>query len=423
VPGTDVGETDEDCLYLNVWAPAGASDAPVLVWIPGGGFITGGASAPTYDGARLAARGVVVVTVTYRVGALGFAAVPGRPPNRGLLDQVEALRWVRSHIETFGGDPANVTVFGESAGGGSVLHLMAMPSAAGLFARAIVQSGATDYTLDHEQAAAVATHFVAGLDDGLAAPVDQLLAAQAAAMMAGFGEVGPMPFHPYVDGEVVPCRPLDAMGASDVDLLIGTTRDEMRMFVDPRAAELVRERVVKRAGRYLAALGGPVPAAEELVSLYDGDPHLATPGDVWSAIQTDGEMRRPADAMAAAHTASGAATYVYRFDEPLTGRLAHLRACHAADLPFPFGTVDRAGWDEVVGPGAPGLVDAIQSAWVAFARDGDPSYDDLGSWPGYDAGRRATMLLSARSQLVADPDGDRRERWAELAPMRSTGEP
>ena len=305
IPGLDVDRMDEDCLYLNVWAPPDASGAPVLVWLPGGAFVTGGAALPLYDGTALAGRGVVVVTVTYRVGAIGFAAAPGAPPNRGLLDQAEALRWVRDNISDLGGDPGNVTVFGESAGGGSILHLMAMPSARGLFRRAIVQSGATDYTLTPEQAASVATTFSSALDgDPMTATIERVLAAQDEALLAGFAAVGPMPFHPYLDGEVVTSRPLDAMARSQVDLLIGTTRDEMRMFLDPRSADLDPDRLLRRTARYLASLGGTEDGAAPLVAAYDGDPHLPTPGDVWSAIQTDGEMRRPFDAVVAAHSAA-----------------------------------------------------------------------------------------------------------------------
>jgi para-nitrobenzyl esterase len=425
LPGLEVGATSEDCLFLNVWSDTEASGAPVLVWIPGGAFVTGGAAIPLYDGARLAARGAVVVSVTYRVGALGFAAVPGCPPNRGLLDQVAALEWVQRNITAFGGDPANVTVFGESAGGGSVLHLLAMPAATGLFRRAIVQSGATDYTLSAEQAASVATNFLGALEgDARTTPVDAILAAQGEALMAGFAEIGAIPFHPYLDGEVITARPVDAVAASDVDLLIGTTRDEMRMFGDPRSADLDRERLTRRTARYLASLGGSAEAAPEVVACYDDDPHLPAPGDVWSAIQTDGEMRRPMAAVADAHANANApgTTFVYRFDEPLAGRLAHLRACHAADLPYPFGTVDQ--WADVLGPGAPALAGAVQAAWVAFASGGDPSGPELGAWPAYGTDRRTTMLLSAETPgTVDDPDGKRRQVWADVAPVRSERRP
>ena len=414
LPGLDVGETDEDCLYLNVWAPDGASSAPVMVWVPGGAFTTGGAGVPLYDGSQLAGRqDVVVVTVTYRVGALGFAAVPYGMPNRGLLDQVAALAWVGDNIDAFGGDPGNVTVFGESAGGGSVLHLLAMPSARGLFRRAIVQSGATDLTLDAEQAALVASRFTSAVGD-LSAPVDAVLAAQQEAALASMADVGVMPFHPFVDGEVVVRRPIDAMADANADLLIGTTRDEMRMFLDPRPLE--RDQVVRRAGRYLASLGGDADRAEALVASYDDDPHLPTPTDVWSAIQTDGEMRRPADAMAAAHTTAGP-TFVYRFDQPMAGDLAHLSACHASDLPYPFGTFEQAGWSDVVTPDAFDVSDAMQSAWAAFARTGNPSCAQLGDWPSYDVTQRATMIIDGAPRVVDDPDGDRRVLWERAAPL------
>jgi para-nitrobenzyl esterase len=415
LPGLEVGETNEDCLYLNVWTPDGARRAPVMVWIPGGAFTTGGAGIPMYDGAQLAKRhGVVVVTVTYRVGALGFAAVPGSTPNRGLLDQVAALTWVRDNIEQFGGDPTNVTVFGESAGGGSVLHLLAMPSARGVIRRAIVQSGATDLTLTADQAGAVAARFLAALGGDLAADIGRLLDAQQAAMFETMADVGTMPYHPCVDGEVVVARPLEAVADAPVDLLIGTTRDEMRMFLDPRPLD--RERLVRRAGRYLALLGGREEDGEALVATYEGDPHLPTETDVWSAIQTDGEMRRPADAMAAAHT-KAAPTYVYRFDQPMGGSLGHLGACHASDLPYPFGTFLQAGWSDVVTPDAYAVSDMVQAAWAAFARTGDPSCDEAGQWPAYDVDTRPTMLFGPEPGVVDDPHGERRRAWADFAAM------
>jgi para-nitrobenzyl esterase len=231
-----------------------------------------------------------------------------------------------------------------------------------------------------------------------------------------------MPFHPFLDGAVVASRPVDALTTSDVDLLIGTTRDEMRMFLDPRSAELDLDRLTRRTARYLPSLGGSAEAAPEVVARYDDDPHLPTPGDVWSAIQTDGEMRRPAAAVADAHSGGPRATFAYRFDEPLAGTLAHLGACHASDLPYPFGTVDR--WAEVLGPGAPALADAVQAAWVAFAAGGDPSCPQVGSWPAYATDQRTTMLLSAEaSGSVDDPDGGRRQAWADLAPVRSDARP
>ena len=282
-----------------------------------------------------------------------------------------------------------------------------------------MQSGATDYTLDPAQAASVADRFVTVLGGDLGAPVEAILAAQQEALFSAMADVGPMPFHPFVDGDVLASRPIEALPSSDVDLLIGTTRDEMRMYLDPNAPPLDRERLVKRTARYLSTLGVPDGHAEALLAHYDDDPYLPSPDEVWSAIQTDREMRRPMHGLADAHTRSGRSTYVYRFDEPLAGPLTHLRACHASDLPFTFGTVVDAGWSDVVGPGAEAVVRSMQAAWTAFARGGDPSCEPLGAWPAYDTDRRATMLLAAGSRLVDDPEGARRRQWAELTPMRT----
>lgn len=254
------------------------------------------------------------------------------------------------------------------------------------------------------------------IDGRLDADIGPLLEAQQAAMFETMADVGTMPYHPHVDGEIVVARPHHVMTDAPVDLLIGTTLDEMRMFLDPKTAELDRERVTKRAARYLAMLGGDTGGAEELVATYDDDPHLPTPGDVWSRIQTDGEMRRPADAIASAHIAAGP-TFVYRFDQPLAGPLAHLRACHASDLPYPFGTFEEAGWNDVVTPDARAVSDAMQAAWAAFARSGDPACDEVGAWPAYDLGARPTMILGPNGVVVDDPHGERRKVWEELAPM------
>ena len=206
-----------------------------------------------------------------------------------------------------------------------------------------------------------------------------------------------MPFHPYLDGEVITSRPVDAMADSEVDLLIGTTRDEMRMFLDPRSADLDRDRLLRRTARYLASLGGAEDARRPRSSPRTTATRTCRPR------ATSGRRSRPTARCAGPSTRSPPptrprprATFVYRFDEPLAGRLAQLGACHAADLPYPFGTVDRGGWAEVLGPDAPALSDAVQAAWVAFARDGDPSCDELGAWPAYDTDRRATMLLAGR---------------------------
>ncbi|HVH07015.1 MAG TPA: carboxylesterase family protein [Myxococcota bacterium] len=392
------GAQAEDCLTLNVWTPATSSRRPVLVWLHGGAFIGGTANVPLYDGARLAGEGdVVVVTVNYRVGALGFLALGPDRTNVGLKDQVAALRFVRREIAAFGGDPANVTVFGESAGAGSLCALLAMPSARGLFRRGIVQSAAPEGVLTAEEGAERAAKLLAklGLDAGArdalrAVPVAALLDAQDAMNAEGPHAKG-MLFMPVVDGAVLPRTPLEAVRAGlahDVELLVGTTQDEMRLYVltglgdrvtdallplivaaqlagaaDPAAEARLR---VERAKRELAARGAPVE-----------------PADVFFEVQTDLSLRGPSEALAAAHARHGRRTFVYRFGwrSPLAS--GAVGACHTVDLPFVFGTLDAPGMAELAGSGpeAEALSANVRAAWVAFARTGNPSHPGIGEWP------------------------------------------
>ena len=404
VPGDVTPATmDEDCLFLNVWAPTEPGPHPVFVWFYGGGFLGGATSDPTIDGARLAARGsMVVVTVAYRVGALGFLALGDT--NCGLRDQLCGLEWVRDHIAAFGGDASNVTIAGESAGGGSVLHLLAAPSTAGLFGRAIIQSGATEYTRTRDEVARVTEIFGAALDgdDPRAVPWPRIIEAQGQAMMPLMTEMARMPFHPCVDDDLLTARPAAALAAGvggDVDLIIGTTRDEMRLFfAEPALAEA---QMCKRVDRYLDRDGAEVVRAYQAIVGTD-------PMDVWGAIQSDREMLLPAVAMANAHQGR---TFRYLFTWEVTPRAdgLPLRACHAADLPFTFDSLDRLGWDAWTGadrdPAAgAALVDAMTTAWCAFARDGRPG------WPEIESGQ--VMEFGRERGVRDDPMAARLAVWA-----------
>jgi para-nitrobenzyl esterase len=423
LPGLAVDRIDEDCLTANVWSPAHAGPArPVLVWLHGGAFVTGSSGAPSYDGAALATDGdVVVVSVNYRLGALGFVPVAGHH-NLGLLDQILALAWVRDNIEAFGGDPERVTVFGESAGGGSVLHLLASPPARGLFRRAISQSGATDLTLTADQAEMVADRFRIALapDDPATAPVGRILQAQRAVLADMASTIGLMPYHPSLDGEVVTHLPTEAPPVGG-ELIVGTTADEMRLFLDARIAQLDDDGLARRAARYLKPRGITDPAP--ILAAYAA--RGGTVAERWAAIRTGAEMWLPALAVAENRVGQQQPTFAYRFDWPAAGVNAALGACHGVDLPFTFGAFEHTGWGEFVGVNgaARALSAGLRAAWCAFAATGDPTTEALGYWPEYGVAARTTMVLGAISHLAHDPDGAIRGVWQHALAhrLRSSG--
>jgi para-nitrobenzyl esterase len=352
VPGMKVLDTDEDsCLTLNVWAPTSGTPLPVLVWFHGGSFVMGASSQPVYDGTLLATeQQVVVVSANYRLGAFGFldARSFGGVANCGVRDAVCALEWIRDNIASFGGDPTRVVAFGESAGGGLLLHALASPSARGLLAGAIIQSGATAATLDEARAALVLEAVVkeAGVGDAAGLrdlSADALVEAQSTAMVSLLGTVGMMPFHPMVDGDVVPETPAAALArgaAANVALVAGTTADEMRLFVDSSSSPPPRDKVVRRAARYL---GVDDAAAEGIVAAYERSLATDDTHEIWRALFGDNEMQVPCRAVLEAHASHGPTyTYCFTWESPTVG------ACHGIDIPFPFGNfVD--GWDTFVG--------------------------------------------------------------------------
>ena len=415
VPGMGSADQSDDCLNLNVWTPSLDGTHPVMVWIHGGAFSLGAGSLSVYDGSRLAAAtNTVVVTINYRLGALGFLSIddPSCTANVGLLDQVAALEWVRDNIASFGGAPDNVTIFGESAGGGSVLSLLSMPSARGLFHRAIVQSGATDLLLDQAKAQIVAETFArcAGLDridvDALRAlEGPAILDAQAQAALELFATVGTMPFHPVVDGSVLPCTWLESAigGVHPVPVIIGTTRDEMDLFkmFDPGAASLTEEGLRTR----LTAAGGD---PEELIAAYRST-GAVDPPEIWRRANTDLAMWLPALRLAEAFAAH-APTWMYRFDWEAAS--PEMGAPHGIDIPFPFTTIDVDGWDSFVSnpEQAMSLAALMQRSWTDFARNGVPTLGEA-QWSEYTPTERSTAILDAKVSISNDPNGAVRQAW------------
>ncbi|MBW8486281.1 carboxylesterase/lipase family protein [Actinomadura parmotrematis] len=407
----------EDCLNLNVWTPdPGASGLPVLVWIHGGAFRNGSGAIDVYSGARFARDGAVCVTINYRLGVEGFAHLPGAPANRGLLDQIAALEWVRDNIAAFGGDPGEVTVFGESAGAMSVVTLLSLDL--GLFRRAVAQSGAGQVVQTAEDALLVTRETAARLGveptaEGFAAvaPRDVLrvqaaVAAEVTAMPdpARWGVStcrNGMSLTPVLDGELLREVPADAIAAGagrDVDLLIGCTAEEFRLFLVPTglAAAVTPELV----GPIAAGMGTP----QRVVEAHLAAPGDATPGDRLAAIITETLFRTPAERVALAH---GPRTWFYEFAwaSPVEG----LGACHALEIGFVFDTLDLPGNRPLGGPHPPQeLADAMHGAWLAFARGEGPG------WEPFDAGaRRVKVFDGEKNPVVEDPRPERRALWAE----------
>ena len=438
LPG-DPTYADEDCLNLNVWTPRPDDAArPVLVWVHGGGFTTGTGASLLFDGRRLAARGVVVVTVNYRLGALGLLAHPGLTPggagNWALHDQIAALRWVRDNVAAFGGDPGNVSIVGESAGSMSIVALLASPAAAGLFHRAVLQSG-PPATASPAWAGRRAERLAAllGVDpDQLAAlrsvPAGQLVEATRQLATEAPADGGlPLPLLPVVDGGLLDRPPGDAVvdgSAACVPLLVGTTRDESALFTaaDVMNAALDRDAVARR----LARVTGPAAAAQVVGAYHDarharGEP--VTGRDLWSAITTDYVFRLPLLAVAAAHAKYQPHTYAYLFtgESPFMGGM--FGSCHGLDIPFVFGTVDEPAVGPFTGsgPDVSALTAQMQQAWIAFARDGDPSCDAVGEWPPYDGAERPTMVLGPGGGTEEDPRAPERVAWEDVGVDVGTG--
>jgi para-nitrobenzyl esterase len=408
----------DEWLTVNVWTPdPGRAGLPVMVWIHGGAFSNGNSAVPIYDGHAFARDGVVLVSLNYRLGVDGFALLPDAPANRGLLDQIAALEWVRDNIAAFGGDPANVTIFGESAGAMSVTMLMSLPRAQGLFAKAITQSGAAQAAADPADAALVTKELglAAGREATAASLADislpDLIQAQIVVRDSLAAQPDParfgativasyMAFIPVVDGELVPVHPLTAISAgagSGVPLLTGTTTDEYRLFVVPTGmAAMITE-------EGLAGLLPMLGIGSAVAGLYRANRPEATPGDLFAAMLTDRYFRLPALAVAGARASAPAPTYVYEF--AWQSSVEGLGACHSLEIPFVFDNLTADGAEALGAAPPPALGSHMHSAWLAFARDGDPG------WRAFDDTFPVMIFDDPVTGLVADPRGDERRIW------------
>jgi para-nitrobenzyl esterase len=411
----------DDWLTLNVWTPDTAGQAPVMVWIHGGAFSNGNSAVRMYDGSAFARDGVVLVTINYRLGVDGFALLPDAPPNRGLLDQVAALEWVRDNIAAFGGDPGNVTIFGESAGAMSVTTLLGMPRAQGLFGKVIAQSGAAQVGGDLSDAQLVTAELSAALGfEASAASIadldlDKLIMAQATVRDAMAAAPDParwgasivatsMAFIPVIDGSVLPVHPLAAVAAgrgSDVTLMAGTNTEEFRLFFVPNGmAAMVTEQTLPL---FLGGLG----ISTDTAAVYQANRPGATAGDVLCALVTDKFFRNPTFAAAQARldAAGPAPTYLYEF--AWRSPVQDLGAAHAVEIPFVFDNLASADAQMAIGTAPPAdLAAEMHAAWIRFATTGDPG------WPAVDSTYPVMTFGSpGGSGVVLDPRSDERASW------------
>jgi para-nitrobenzyl esterase len=420
-----VGATSEDCLHLNVVTPSTEGARPVMVWIHGGGFTNGWAADPIHAGGRLVARGdVVLVTLDYRLGALGWLHDPEVPErcNVGLRDQLAALHWVQANIDAFGGDPARVTLFGESAGAMSILALMGTPAADDLFSAAILQSGAVGGLQGPDRAAEVHARFAAALatDDPRAwatLPAATLLDAQGTVGEAFRRSTGRGAWRPLLDGDLVATAALEAQERPvnlRRPLLLGTNRDEQRLFVNLR----VRLDAAQARARLAAALERRAPgagaAAEEVLAAYAAHGAGATHAERLSAVFTDLHYRLQALAIAARRAEAGAETWLYRFDRPSPALRGRLGACHALEIPFVLGTLDAPGMERFAGSddAARRLSERMIDRWSAFARDGRPGAD----WAPWLPSARQCWIAADAPGCRDDVDDALLELWPRLLP-------
>ena len=408
VPGGVTG--GGDCLRLNIWTPApGATKCPVMLWFPGGGSTNCDNNDPRFNGEAFARDGIVLVTANYRVNVDGFLKIPGVPANIALRDMTLALRWVQENIAAFGGDPDNVTVFGQSAGATHISSLLVSPPARGLFRRAILQSPAAlaqydPETADKAAAQLFAFYGIAPTREAVAAmPFEKLVTYtkfvgskstdDAWADMTG-GNVAV--FKPWFDGEILPMRPVDAIRegqTKDIDILVGSAEQEWRNYTVP---------------------GGPIAnigpdAAQRLIRSAHLDPDLVeryrkagrgdTPGELFTAMQGDFIFRMPANKVLESQVAGGGRAWAYSFawKSPVVGKSgAKLGAAHSCDVPFVFKTTEAS--KKNLGDTPPqALAEAMHSAWVSFAKNGNPG------WTHFDTQKRMTMRFDEKSEEVSDP--------------------
>jgi para-nitrobenzyl esterase len=420
----------EDCLVLNVWTAGagGTSKRPVMVWLHGGGFSATSSGFPVYDGSNLARKhDLVVVGVNHRLnvfGFLDFADIGGakyaHASNVGMLDIVQALEWVRDNISAFGGDPGNVTIFGQSGGAGKVSTLMAMPAAKGLFHRAIIESRPPEKGLPQEEASKIGETFLARLglkpdqiDEAQKLPPDQLLKGLGT---RGTPEFAAIKLEPAIDGRSLPWGMFDARAtelSASVPLLTGSVETEMTFFpnqpLDPIDDATLHQRVKAVVAK------ADDSQVDRLVAAYrTGRPGISNT-DLYLILASDASFRRSVFAEAERKAAAGKGpAYMYYFTWHSTVRDGKFRAPHTIEVSFVFDNLDAAKPWTGAGEDRNALAEQVSGAWAAFARSGNPNHAGLPRWPAFTNDERATMIFNNECKIANDPNGDERKMLKSL---------
>ncbi len=424
---------DEDCLNLDIWTPGiDGRKRPVLVYIHGGAFIGGGSNDPVYDGANISKRGdIVFASINYRIGMLGFlyledfgAEYQGSGSN-GIRDQIMALRWLKNNIARFGGDPENITIMGESAGAQSVFALIGLPQAKGLFQKGIAESGSINAFRTKEEAANLTKQFMKLANVTDIAGLRKLKPAEVIdAQVRLASDVGPLASRmcaPVIDGTVIPKDPLAAIqdgAAAGISLLNGTVHDEYCYWIG-----YYPDLKTKKLDQFLAenpwAARNLGDRKQEVLNFYNKK--HPTPGPDKSSVSssvafvTDLQFLMQHIRVSEAQE-KHAKVWMYRFDwKSQVPNKEYLNACHAIEVPFVLNTFSSELADEIVGPNPPmALSDAMQDAWISFARTGDPNHKGLPEWPAYEPKHRATMIFNTKSKAVEDPDPEVRQLFKDI---------
>ena len=420
VAGQGLPAEGEDCLVLNVWTPAlnDGRKRPVMFWCHGGGFATGSGSSPDNDGTNLARRGdVVVVTINHRLNVLGFANFSefsrdfAESGDTGMMDIVQALKWVRANIAQFGGDPNTVMIFGQSGGGRKVETLLAMPSAKGLFHRATIESGAALQVASREVAIRNAEQLLAKLGISKAdvrevqkLPLERIMAAYFAVVRDSRGvDQSVAGFAPTVDGKILPQQPFHPAASpvsADIPVMIGCTRTEMTLFSanDPAAFNLDEKGLQARVHELL---GGE---SQGIIDLYRKLNPGSTASDIFFLVASDYRYGAPTIKIAERRAALGKGPvylYYFKWETPVQG--GRLKSPHTMEIPFAFDNVKISTRLTGGGPEAMALADKVSDAWIAFARTGNPNTPKLPHWPAFDIKNHATMVIDNTSKVIDDP--------------------